>query len=298
MRQRNRSLSLSLLAALAALVVGGGALLVTGCGPDGPPTVPEVVIVPEASLPTDPDAPIWQKAPVHAAALILQDMVEPRLLTPSTAEVQVQAVSDGTRVAFRLSWADPGKDDLPGPAHFTDACAVQLPVTIAANVPAPQMGEVGGPVEITYWRSAWQAMVDGRGDTIKDLYPGAAVDHYPFEAHDLKPGSDEQKAMASRYAPARALGNHMAGPRDKPVEDLIAQGPGSLSPGPPTGSDGRGRWAEKTGWAVVISRRLPAGLSPGARSQVAFAVWQGANQEVGARKMRTGWIPLLLEKKP
>ena len=30
-------------------------------------------------------------------------------------------------------------------------------------------------------------------------------------------------------------------------------------------------------------------------SQVAFAVWQGAHGEVGARKMRSAWIPLALE---
>ena len=49
------------------------------------------------------------------------------------------------------------------------------------------------------------------------------------------------------------------------------------------------------GWAVVLSRPLPAGLAPGGRSQVAFAVWEGSKQEVGSRKMRTGWTPLSLE---
>jgi len=46
---------------------------------------------------------------------------------------------------------------------------------------------------------------------------------------------------------------------------------------------------------VVISRELPQGMGPGKRSQAAFAVWQGAQQEAGSRKMRTGWIPLLIE---
>ena len=39
------------------------------------------------------------------------------------------------------------------------------------TVPAPQMGEAGRSVEITYWSAAWQAIVDGRGDTIQDVYP-------------------------------------------------------------------------------------------------------------------------------
>jgi hypothetical protein len=46
---------------------------------------------------------------------------------------------------------------------------------------------------------------------------------------------------------------------------------------------------------VVIVRPLPAGVKAGGRSRVAIAVWQGQKGEVGARKMRTGWIPLALE---
>jgi hypothetical protein len=48
----------------------------------------------------------------------------------------------------------------------------------------------------------------------------------------------------------------------------------------------------------VLTRRVPTGLAPGRRTQVAFAVWEGAHGEAGARKMRTGWIPLVLEVKP
>jgi hypothetical protein len=44
--------------------------------------------------------------------------------------------------------------------------------------------------------------------------------------------------MAARYAPARAVGNEMAGPRERPVEDLIAEGPGTLSPAASQNSTG------------------------------------------------------------
>ena len=265
------------------------------CGRGGPRISPsEVVVVRSATLPTDPGDAAWSASPVHPAALILQDMVDPRLLEVSTNEVRVQAVTDGSRVAFRLSWTDPTQDDTPVPAHFPDACAVQLPAKIERDVPAPQMGEAGKHVEISYWRASWQAMVDGRKDMIEELYPGAAIGHYPFEAASLQPGSPEQQAMALRYAPARALGNPMAGPRTSPVQDLVAEGPGTLRPASTTRSDGRGRRTE-TGWEVVITRPLPEGLGPGARSQVAFAVWQGAHEEIGARKMRSPWIPITVE---
>jgi hypothetical protein len=44
---------------------------------------------------------------------------------------------------------------------------------------------------------------------------------------------------------------------------------------------------------VVITRQLPESLAPGERTHIAFAVWQGSQHEAGARKMRTGWVPLL-----
>jgi hypothetical protein len=283
------SLRTSLLILLAILVP-------MACQKAPPTSTAEVMVVSRASLPSDPSDGVWNDAPVHVAPLILQDMVEPRLLKPSTSEVRVRAITDGTRIVLRLDWTDPTKDDLPGAARFSDACAVQFPAKAAAEMPAPQMGEQGKPVEIAFWRASWQATVDGRGDTIKDLYPGATVDHYPFQASPLDKGSQPQREMEARYAPARALGNRMAGPRERPVEDLIAEGPGTLSAVPPAGSDGRGR-RTSDGWSVQISRRLPEGLVPGQRSQVAFAVWEGAQQEAGSRKMRTGWIPIVVEGK-
>lgn len=280
--------------ALLTAALPAAAALAAACARKAPENLAEVVAVPRPKLPVDPMDRAWGEIPVHPAALVLQDMVEPRLLVASTPLVQVKAASDGQSVAFRLEWADAAHDDLPKPARFADACAVQWPATVRADVPAPQMGEPGRGVLITYWRASWQATVNGRGDTLRDIYPRASIDHYPFDAKPLAKNSDAQREMALRYAPARAVGNRMSGPRTQPVEDLIAEGPGSLTPAPEQTSTGKGvRLA--TGWAVVLTRRLPAGLAPGIRTQVAFAVWEGAHQEVGARKMRTGWVPLLLE---
>ncbi len=268
-----------------------------GCRQGPPPPVAEVVVVPQAALPSSPADPAWNAMPVHVAPLLLQDMVEPRQLAPTTREVRVRAMSDGTKVAFRLEWADGTRDDRPGPALFSDACALQVPAKLERDVPAPQMGEQGRPVEISFWRASWQAVVDGRGDTIRDLYPQASVDHYPFEAASLEKDSKAKGEMALRYAPARALGNAMAGPRTSPVEDLVAEGPGTLSPARERWSTGKGERGQ-SGWVVMIVRPMPSGLTPGNRSQVAFAVWEGSHQEGGARKMRTGWIPLTLRGKP
>ncbi len=266
------------------------ALFLAGCART-PVTTNEVVAISSPRIPLGPDDPAWEKAPMNVAKLLPQDLVEPRIMNPTTAEVRAQALTDGSEIAFRLSWVDPAKDDMPGPGKFIDACAVQIPRKIEPNPPAPQMGESGRAVDIIYWRADWQAAIEGKRETINDLYPNARIDHYPFQAQSLEPGSPEQKEMASRYAPAQAAGNLRSGRRAAPVEFLMAEGPGTLSPASGNAANGKGaRTAD--GWAVVLSRKLPDGLSGRTRTQVAFAVWQGAQQEAGARKMRTGWIPL------
>ena len=265
-----------------------GLLAVSGCR-RAVATTTEVVATQAKALPAAPNDAAWETVPEHPAKLLLQDLVEPRLMQASTTEVRVRAITNGTEVAFRLEWDDKTKNDLPGPARFMDACAVQVPTKLEANVPDPQMGGQGKTVEVTYWRADWQASVDGRPDSLKQIYPNASVDHYPFEAQSLEKGSAAQNEMATRYAPAQALGNRRVGPRAAPVEDLIADGPGTLSPAPPAGSKGKGVKSDN-GWSVVLTRKLPNGLTPGGRTQIACAVWEGAQQETGARKMRAGYF--------
>lgn len=258
-------------------------LLLAGCQKASPPPVTSVILTTTASLPADPGDAAWQNAPEFVAKLLPQDLVEPRLLKSSTAEVRVRALQSGNDVALRLEWNDATQNNTPGPAKFSDGCAVQFPAKADPTVPAPQMGEPGKPVEITFWNANWQAIVDGRKDEINALYPNAAIDGYPFKATSLDAAG--QKEAATRYNPARALGNNRGGPRTVPVEDYIAEGPGTISPNKNAASKGTGK-RTPTGWAVVITRHLPDSR------QVAFAVWEGSEQEVGARKMRTAWIPL------
>lgn len=266
-------------------------LLAGGCA-RAPKPVSEVVAVSAAPLPASPADSAWDRAPEHIARMVPQDLVEPRLLTPSTPEVRVRALTNGAEICFRLEWEDATRSDTPGPSKMADACAVQIPEKIEKDLPEPQMGQDGKRVQVTYWRADWQATVDGRGDTIRDLYPNASIDHYPYDAKTIEGGDRAHKEMALRYAPARALGNLRAGPRSQPVEDLIATGPGTLSPGPSLGAKGKGIYGRKR-WSVVISRKLPDGLGVNQRTHVALAVWEGSQHETGARKMRTGWIPLV-----
>jgi DMSO reductase family type II enzyme heme b subunit len=280
------------LPAAAAFLLAG--LAMVGCAAPAPPAAPEVQAVWRDALPAAPEAGAWKGIPQYQADMIPQDLVDPRLLKPSTARLGVQAVTDGSKVAFRLTWADATRNELPGSAQFSDACAIQVPQRTAPDLPDPQMGQAGRPVEITFWRASWQASVAGREDTIRSIHPGAVVDHYPFEAPSLQPGSEAQQTFATRYAPAAALGARREGPRERPVEDLVAEGPGTLRPAVGPVSEGSGR-RTADGWEVLIVRPLPNGLTPGGRSQIAFGVWDGSQGEVGARKMRSGWVPMSIE---
>jgi len=259
------------------------------------PLASEVVALKVAQLPSAPGDGAWNAASEYTAKLLLQDLVDPRLMKPSTQEVKVRALTNGTQLALRLSWLDSQVNDLPGPGRFLDGCAIQIPRALEANPPDPQMGQAGRTVDIAFWRADWQATMNGRKDEIRSIYPNAAVDHYPFEAKSLAPGSAAQREMASRYAPAQAVGNRRVGPREFPVEDMIAEGPGTLSPNPGGGSRGRGERTEG-GWSVLIVRKAPEGWEPKIRTQIAFAVWEGSAKEAGGRKMRTGWVSLSMKE--
>jgi DMSO reductase family type II enzyme heme b subunit len=270
------------------------AVILPACGAPPPPPATEVQAVWLTTLPSGGEDTAWKEIPLYVAEMLPQDLVDPRLLEASTPRVNVQAAHDGSRMALRLAWDDATQNERPGPARFSDACAIQVPQRTAPDLPDPQMGNPGRPVEISYWRASWQAAAAGGADDIKSLYPGAVVDHYPFEAPSLTPGSVAQQQFAARYAPAEALGARREGPRERPVEDLVAEGPGTLRPAERTISEGAGR-RTSSGWDVLIVRPIPNGLAPGGRSQIALGIWEGANGEVGGRKMRSGWIPLFME---
>ncbi len=268
-------------------------LLFSSCRRAIVPT-PDVQVISAKNVTLEANDSAWNNAPTHVSKLILQDLVEPRQMEVSTREVQVQAITNGTEIAFRIEWLDETNNDKAAPHNFIDGCAVQVPIKIAESVPAPQMGEVGKTVQISYWRADWQAIVDGRADEITSIYPNSKPDHYPFNAKSLENNPEVQKEAALRYAPARALGNNRQGPREQPVEDLIAEGPGTISPNPQAFSKGKGIRIDKS-WVVVITRPLPEGFSKEKSSQIAFAIWEGSHGETGARKMRTGWVTLAMK---
>jgi DMSO reductase family type II enzyme heme b subunit len=245
----------------------------------------------------DPQSAKWDAVLQHPARLMVQDVTEPRLTVPGVDLVNVRAMHDGTTIVFRLEWTDAAPDLIPDVGRGSDAAAIQLPLQPGANVPDAAMGEKGKGVQIAYWKSVWQddaSREPARKDRVAALHPNATTDHYPAEA-----GGAAREEMERRYAPARAAGNPMLTARNGPVQEIIAEGFGGATPAPAQKAGGRGVWANGK-WVTTIARPLNEGdgaanLQPGQRTYVAFAVWDGAQRHTGARKMRSGWIPLVLE---
>lgn len=254
----------------AIIALCAAALL--GCGETttkAPEAAKGLVIGKAATLPATPGDPAWQGVAPATVPLLPQDVTEPRL-TDGVKEVEVRALGDGTSVAWRLSWADPTQDDGLGVTRFADGCAVQLPGAGGPDVPDSMMGQPGRPVRITLWKAIWQAIAGGKEQTIARLYPNALIDHYPHGDH----------------VAAAVSGNSMATlPGGRVTQDLVAEGYGSLSPAPEQTSKGAGAWADGK-WSVVIVTAAP----PSPRSYAAFAVWDGAGRQTGARKMRSDWV--------
>jgi Ethylbenzene dehydrogenase len=219
--------------------------------------------------------------------------------------MRVRALHDGTSLAFRLEWADATQDLIPESGRTSDAVALQFPLVSGADVPDPAMGQAGKAVRIWYWKAVWQdddaRALGGGGDRVATLYPRASIDHYPFAAPPIQGSAAVADEMARRYAPARATGNPITvRAQGRAVQVLMAEGFGNTRPAATQDGSGVGRWSNGS-WSTVIARRLDPGpdlapLTPGVRTYVAVAVWDGSARHSGSRKMRSGWIPLLVEE--
>jgi DMSO reductase family type II enzyme heme b subunit len=243
---------------------------------------------------TNPFDKGWEQMPVYSAQLKLQDITEPKLATPGVASMDVRAVFDDQWLVLRLDWPDSTQDTIAVPSKFSDAAAVEFPTVIGSDVPDAKMGKDQKPVQIVQWKAVWQTKMDG-GMSTHSLYPNAAIDHYPPEAAK---DSASRQLLERQYAPAWNAGNLNAHPTSA-AKAYVAEGFGSLTPVDGLEAKGQGEW--KSGhWYVTITQRLPVSnasspLRPGQRTYMALAAWDGSAGDVGSRKMRTPWIPFLME---
>lgn len=252
----------------------------------------------------DPLSAAWAEAPALNVPLIPQAGVAPALLQATIPSVNVQSLNDGQTIAFRVTW-----DDAVPNVHathtdeFRDALAIQFPTTPDAATIC--MGAAGQQVNLWHWKADWQYDIDNGFYDLPDAYPNFYLDRYPFASGEPPYRvPDDFGDDAKAYMVGWAAGNRFSNPlRPSPVEDLNAVGFGSTHSQEEQDVAGKGIWRDGR-WAVVFARPFVTGdandvqFAAGQVASVAFAVWDGAERQVGAIKQLSSWVPLRIQAAP
>ncbi len=252
-------------------------------------------------LPEHPDSGIWRSVP--AVALHLMPLWW-RGNRPE--ELTVKAVHDGEELALLLVWADATYDHTAiRPQDFRDAAAVQF--ALEREPPFFAMGQAGSRVNIWMWKSERQADLEPAFQDLDKIYPNLGIDSYPnFLRSPLEQPSRHALTLDSdpTFVTGWGAGNVVSDPASgRSVEDLTAQGFGTLRARPVADSAVSSTGVYSTGSYRVIFRRALAGAGRGARSlrpggevTVAFAVWDGSAGDRDGKKSVTIWQELALAR--
>lgn len=211
----------------------------------------------------DGSAPEWQSIlPVFVPTTAQQ--ITPPMGGGAVERVGIRAVHWEDELFVMLEWSDFTPDYFSDRSEaFTDAAAIQYPAEAGSEVPFICMGLADQAVNIWQWRSDQQGELPG-------LPPNGYVDLYP-QTDDL-------------HLTARAAGNPLSQEVRSPVHNLVAGGFGTLTSSDSDALRGQGVYSDGR-WMVVYSRPFePAGeLQPAFSADqpidVAFAVWDGSQQE-------------------
>jgi hypothetical protein len=244
-------------------------------------------------LPLDPRSSEWEKAPSVTIPLSSQIIFTPRAtITPlgrsSVRQVEVKSLNNGKQIAIRLEWPDltnNGHQILEDTPYFKDAAAIQFPAPGGKGQPYFGMGNEGSPVNIWQWRSDLENDQALRSIPLGDSYAGDSTSNIGRNWYDgiwkpLGPPKDKE--------------------RKSPVEDLIAVGFSTLSLQDSQDVMGKGVYGSGN-WSVVYLRDLEtkdkedAVLKKGATVPIAFAVWDGSNEERDGLKSISTWHDLKID---
>jgi hypothetical protein len=270
-------------------------------------------------IPIDPRAGLWQNMPQATVEVNGQNITIPILFNPTVKSINVRSMNNGTWIGFLLEWADPTESTAAlSTNQFRDSIGVVLPATSARTFIA--MGGPGTPVNILHWKADWQKDIDlGRYQDREDAYPNMAYDlylgkneekgevlNYDPETQDfMEQGTGDPRVHVSElnpaYEPGLAAGNTLSQlVKFSPIEELVAEGFGTLTPQMQHDSLGKGVYQDGM-WKVVIARPMETKdvtdvkFEPGMNTDVAFAVWDGGNREVNGRKSVALWHDLKIE---
>jgi len=244
---------------------------------------------PQAPAPIADDEPwaaVWESAPALRVPLSAQNIAPP-FGGGAVNSVTARAFHDAGRLYVVLEWADGGQDaSVAATEDFSDAAALQFPIGSGAATPYT-MGGPGLPVNIWQWKAVWQADIESGFETTADRWPDTLVDLYPHPDDPL-------------YRPAEGLGNLQADrDRSTPIEDLVAEGFGTLTTADAQNVTGSGEWRDGR-WRALFARDLDPGsteattFAVGATTPVAFAVWDGNAGDRNGEKSIAQFVDLRL----
>jgi complex iron-sulfur molybdoenzyme family reductase subunit gamma len=239
-------------------------------------------------IPLDSKDEAWNAAERFDIPLVSQNSVLPRAPEFKRGKLTVRGLYNNHELGILLSWSDSTRDaQEAGSEFFRDSVAVGFPMTYGMAIPLPYigMGNQGRPVNIWHWKASWQADVD-----------------HGFQGSDTQHPETIRDQENISHLTGQEAGSPLAiQKRTTPVENLLAEGFGTLTSTPINNLAGRGVWQDGT-WSVVIKRKLAAdskvatdiaikkGLLP-----VTFAVWDGAARERNGIKGLTRWRFLKFE---
>lgn len=243
---------------------------------------------------------VWKTVAAYKQPLQRQYLVEPKPADVGVKEVLVQSIHDGTYIAFRLVWKDPVRNDDPKIMNFSDGASLQFPVR---KNPLPEyfMGALNMPVHILYWK-AWKSADRKKGyQNAKTAYPNMAVDLYQFDYPVQGKGTEKTQAEKDIFTPGKAAGNPVSLAHKEVIEELSAEGSGTLTSKALENTTGDAEW--KNGeWTVVFRRPLSVNdpgsvqFKTGEKMPVAFAVWEGSRRESAGRKaVSPAWAEVKVE---
>ncbi len=255
----------------------------------------------DGALPlTSPGADIWEEIQPFDITLGPQMVSFPWIHPePSVRAASVRALHNGSWISFQLTWKDATKNEIMVTDIFRDAAAIMLSLGPGSG---QCMGAPSAEVTIAHWKADWQHDIEKSFTDIPDLYPNYWSDYY-VQAVGLPPYDlpTLEDSGSTDYVGGFAAGNPLSDlNKITTVETLSAEGFGSLTTHRYQSFIG---WGSHDGleWNVVISRPLVTGHSDPVWSsniptEVTFAIWDGANGEIGAKKGISTPMPITLEK--
>ena len=254
----------------------------------------------------DINAEEWQNVSFTKLQLNPQQAVFPIQTNLSINELQIKALHNGSWLAIYIKWKDDTKNvNTTKPQEFRDAVAVQFPVN-PQSAPDICMGLRGVMVNIWQWKADWQEDLDQNiYREVAQAYPNFWTDYYPFltgNATNITFPDSFNKTEAKEFIISWIAGNPLVRPGTlvTPVEDANAEGFGTIQGQQSFDVLGRGVWSDNY-WNVIFARKFFTGdsndtkFSANQKIPVAFAVWNGAFNDVASKKAVTPQITLTIE---